>query len=102
MLKVRAFFIVMNEIQKTDTSVQVFNNSSFGELRAIGTWDNPWFCLVDVCFALEIENSRKVKARLRQNGVTSSYVTDSMGGYSTPPRRLNNTTIKNRIFIKKT
>lgn len=79
MLKVRAFFIVMNEIQKTDTSVQVFNNSNFGELRAIGTWDNPWFCLVDVCFALEIENSRKVKARLRQDGVTSSYVTDSLG-----------------------
>lgn len=40
--------------------------------------DEPWFCLADVCNVLELQPSR-VKDRLKEDGVTSSKVIDSMG-----------------------
>ena len=59
------YFIIMNEIQ-------IFTNNHFGELRVIEKDGKVWFCLVDVCRALELKNSRKVKTRLDSSGVTSS------------------------------
>ncbi len=69
MLKVRAFFIVMNEIQKTDTSVQVFNNSSFGEIRTSWIKEEPYFCLVDLCRILDLYNVSRVRSRLDERGL---------------------------------
>lgn len=78
-LNVRAFFIFMNEIQKTNTSVQVFNNSSFGDVRTSWIEEKPFFCLVDVCRALELENPSKIANGLDKKGVTISYTLTPKG-----------------------
>ena len=39
----------------------------------------PWFCLSDICKALELEQVSRVKTRLNLNGVTTSKVIDRMG-----------------------
>ena len=49
----------------------IFNSSEFGDMR---TYRDPksgevWFCLVDVCKALDITNSRNVKATLTDRGL---------------------------------
>ena len=69
----------MNEIQKTNTSVQMFNNSSFGEIRTSWIEEKPFFCLVDVCRALELENPSKIASGLDKNGVTISYTLTPKG-----------------------
>lgn len=56
-----------------------FNSAQFGELRVKQENGELWFCLVDVCRALELENVSRVKHRLRQDGVTISKVIDSLG-----------------------
>lgn len=43
--------------------LQIFNYQS-GEVRTIVHNGNPWFCLVDVCRALELSNPRSVADRL--------------------------------------
>ena len=53
---------------------QVFNNSQFGELRVSGTPDRPMFCLNDVCKALGLENTSRVKARLNDPGIITNKV----------------------------
>ena len=62
----------MNEIkifENADLSVQVRTiTDEKGE---------PWFCLADVCKVLELQPSR-VKDRLKENGITSSNLIDSM------------------------
>jgi prophage antirepressor-like protein len=39
----------------------------------------PYFCLVDVCKVLDIENTRNCKARLNEDGVRSTDVIDNLG-----------------------
>ena len=46
-----------------------FNSAQFGELRVKQENGELWFCLVDVCRALEIGNHRDVANRLKQKGV---------------------------------
>ncbi|WP_334473534.1 BRO-N domain-containing protein [Arsenophonus sp. PmNCSU2021_1] len=42
--------------------------------------NEPWFCLKDVCEILGLLNNRKVlKNQVDKNGVTRSYIIDSMG-----------------------
>lgn len=53
---------------------QVFNNSQFGELRVSGTPNRPMFCLNDVCKALGLENTSRVKARLNDPGIITNKV----------------------------
>ena len=36
-------------------NIQIFNNNSFGELRVIENDGKVWFCLSDVCKALELK-----------------------------------------------
>ena len=49
------------------------------QVRTVMNENNePLFCLADVCKVLELQPSR-VKDRLKENGVTSSNVIDSMG-----------------------
>lgn len=51
--------------------ITAFNNQEFGEVRTAVVNGEPMFCLVDVCRALEIKNSRNCKARLNGKGVDS-------------------------------
>ncbi len=42
--------------QSNATSVQIFNNSQFGQMRTLtGTSGEPLFCLADVCKSLDLE-----------------------------------------------
>lgn len=61
------------------TNIQIFNNPQFGEIRTAGTADEPLFCLVDICYAVGIVNSRNVKARLDEDDVHQMDITDNLG-----------------------
>ena len=64
------FYIIMFSNQRTD--VQTFNSAKFGELRTQQTPDGKiWFCLVDVCKALDLQQASRVKSRLKTDGVTT-------------------------------
>lgn len=51
------------------SSVKIFENEQFGEIRVAGTSEEPLFCLADVCRVLEIKNVADCKSRLDQRGV---------------------------------
>lgn len=51
--------------------IQVFNHEQFGQIRICLNEGKEWFCLSDVCKALEINNPRDVKKRLQQRGVVT-------------------------------
>ena len=59
----KRFYSIMN------TQVQVFNHEKFGSIRISTVNGKQWFCLSDVCRALEINNARDVKRRLQKGGV---------------------------------
>lgn len=59
--------------------LQIFNNEEFGSVRTITKDNEPMFCLVDVCKALDITHVTDVKNRLKQDGVGTSEVIDSLG-----------------------
>lgn len=59
--------------------LQIFNSEEFGEIRTITKDDEPMFCLADVCKALEITHVTDVKNRLKQDGVGTAEVIDSLG-----------------------
>lgn len=54
-------------------SIQIFENAQFGQLRInVNADGEPWFCLADVCKALELNGgARNVKSRLNPRGVVS-------------------------------
>lgn len=52
-----------------DTNLQVFNSEEFGNVRTVIVNNDPMFCLIDVCRALEIGNVSQLKTRLNQGGV---------------------------------
>lgn len=55
------------------TGVQIFKSPQFGEVRTCMSESNqPLFCLVDVCKALELGNPSQTKTRLMQKGVTTN------------------------------
>ena len=60
-------------------NIQIFKNDQFGEIRTAGTPEKPLFCLVDICKAMELSTVKKVKNRLRKDGVTSIHLIDSLG-----------------------
>lgn len=64
---------------ESEQGLQVFNNSEFGEVRAVLIDGEPWFVAVDVCKALDVGNSRQALTRLDddEKGVIS---TDTLGG----------------------
>ena len=49
--------------------MQIFKNPEFGEIRTEMVNGEPWFCLSDLCKALEIANAVNVKNRLTPKGV---------------------------------
>lgn len=60
--------------------LRVFKNNLFGEIRTSVTQSGePVFCLTDLCNALQLTNSRKVKSQL-DDDVTLSYpILDNLG-----------------------
>ena len=46
-------------MQEKNEVVKVFENKNFGEIRVVGDFENPLFCLSDVCKALEIKIQNK-------------------------------------------
>ena len=67
-------------IPRAMNNVQIFQNSQFGQIRvATNETGEPLFCLADLCQALQLTNSRKVKSQL-DDDVTLSYpIVDSLG-----------------------
>lgn len=59
--------------------LQIFNNEEFGEIRTITKDNEPMFCLVDVCKALEITHVTDVKKRMKKDGVGTAEVIDRIG-----------------------
>ena len=47
--------------------LQIFNNEEFGEVRTAVVDNEPMFCLIDICKALELSNSRIVAERLDED-----------------------------------
>ncbi len=41
--------------------IHIFKNSEFGEIRTVGTAENPLFCLADVCNALGLRQGDVVR-----------------------------------------
>ena len=50
--------------------LQIFNNEEFGEVRTAVGNDEPMFCLIDICKALEIKNATDVAKRLDEDELT--------------------------------
>ena len=61
------------------SNIQVFNFNSFNVRTSTDEDNNILFCLKDVCKSLELTNHNKVGSTLDQDGVTTSYLIDSMG-----------------------
>lgn len=59
--------------------IQIFKNDEFGEVRVINKENEAWFCLVDICKVLDINNASQLKTRLSSNGVIINEVIDSLG-----------------------
>lgn len=47
--------------------LQIFNNEEFGGVRTAVVNDEPMFCLIDICKALEIKNATDVAKRLDED-----------------------------------
>lgn len=50
--------------------LQIFENSEFGEIRTVTVNEEPMFCLIDICKALEIKNATDVAKRLDEDELT--------------------------------
>lgn len=75
--------------------LQIFNNAEFGQIRTVTIDNEPMFCLADICKALDLEQVSRVRSRLKEDGVTTSKVIDSLG-------REQNATFVNESNLYKT
>lgn len=62
-----------------ETTITIFSNPTFGEIRTAGTAEEPLFCLADVCRVLELSNISETKRRLIKDGVSPIEVIDNLG-----------------------
>ena len=60
-------------------NLQVFQNKEFGSIRTVQLNNEPYFCMADICKALDISNISQAKNRLREDGVITNEVIDSLG-----------------------
>ena len=59
--------------------IEVFNNDKLGKVRTVIINNEIWFVLRDVCAIMGLSNMSVVKQRLQEDGVSSTYLIDSMG-----------------------
>jgi len=63
--------------EQADYGIQLFTNPTFGTIRTAGTPDNPQFCLIDLCNALEL-NPSKVVQRLSDDVLSKYPIPDGL------------------------
>lgn len=68
----------VEEKQTVNSSLTVFENSEFGEIRTEVIGGEPWFCLADVCRALEL-TAKGVKQRLSDEVISNYPIVDTIG-----------------------
>ena len=59
--------------------LQIFNNEEFGQIRTVTINNEPWFCMLDICKALDIGNVSQAKTRLNNDGIITNEVMDALG-----------------------
>lgn len=59
-------------------NLQIFKSPLFGEVRTIGTSENPMFCLSDICKALEL-TVKGVNQRLGDEVISTYPIIDRLG-----------------------
>ncbi len=62
-----------------NNQLQIFNNNELGEIRTTVINNEPYLMLNDVCKILELNNVSQVRTRLKEDGVISNEVIDSLG-----------------------
>lgn len=63
-----------------ENKIQIFKNETFGNIRVLGTSEQPLFCLADICKALNIQNTSRVANEILDNDLRFTYpITDSLG-----------------------
>jgi len=65
----------ITSLMTSTNEVTVFENDQFGSIRTIIRNGEPWFAAVDVCRALDIQNTANALSRLDEDekGVDSIY-----------------------------
>lgn len=58
--------------------IKIFENEEFGEMRTVVVENEPWFCLRDLCKALEL-TAKGVKQRLTDEVISNYPIKDSLG-----------------------
>jgi len=61
-----------------NTDIQIFNHPEFGTVRTAGTPEQPLFCLVDACKALDLR-ANHVRSRLDDGVVSTDPIPDNLG-----------------------
>lgn len=59
--------------------LQIFNSEEFGDIRTVTIDNEPWFCMLDICKALDIRNASQAKTRLNNDGIITNEVMDTLG-----------------------
>ena len=63
--------------------IKIFENPAFGQIRTLGTEDEPLFCASDVCNALGYSNGRDAISRHVDEGDVVKCDTPTIGGIQT-------------------
>ena len=62
-----------------ENQLQIFSNPDFGDVRVIGDFENPRFCLADICRILELPQVAKAVQRLGDEVLSRHPIADGMG-----------------------
>ena len=66
-----------------EVGLQIFESEEFGEIRTLSDWENPKFCLVDVCRVLDLRVDNVVTSLkgdpYTAGGISLHPITDSLG-----------------------
>lgn len=70
----------MSETTNSNQALQIFENAQFGQIRTVGTSEQPLFCAADVCKALGYSNGRDAVARhCDEDDVVKHDTIDNLG-----------------------
>ena len=69
------------QVLASPSSIMTFNHEQFGAIRICQSEGKEWFCLSDVCKALDLSTPAKVKQRLSEGGMNTIHtpVTNQYG-----------------------
>lgn len=75
---------IKDEESTPESALKIFSHPEFGDVRSIESDEGPMFCLADVCKALELSNTSKVKSRLDESDTQLVDLHALTLGYPTP------------------